>query len=67
MTTFMNRITLLGIIVIAIGSALTIYWIPILGIIIIAIGTFLTIYGPSIDTKKDKKELNKNLKNSQRN
>ncbi|KAA9345948.1 hypothetical protein [Adhaeribacter soli] len=33
-------------------------WITIIGIIFIAIGTFLTFYGPSIDSKKDKEELN---------
>jgi hypothetical protein len=60
MTIFMNRITILGIIIIAIGSALT-YWIPILGIIVIAIGTAFTLYGPSMDSKKDKKELSEKL------
>ncbi|MFC5270270.1 hypothetical protein [Adhaeribacter terreus] len=33
-------------------------WITIIGIVFIAIGTFLTFYGPSIDSKKDKEELN---------
>ena len=57
----MNWITILGILVLIIGSIGLAFEYTIWGIIINAIGTFLIIYGPEKNTNKENKEIKDKL------